>query len=351
MSTGDRASRSLSIHVPPSQQQQPQPFIPTRPTLANILSNTASPPWTLTAFMAYLSQNHCLETLEFTMDASRYRKHFDQMEPQGTVNAAAGCEYVKMLWQRLLDAYIIPDGPREVNLPSEVRDRLLSLPNRFVPPSPDSLDPAVKIIYDLMDESVLVPFLNSVSDPRGVPSTTNSARNSDDEMGSHDEGSSSRRPRSRRSRRGSSPLSTGGVTTSSYNSTSTSAGQRTRTSRASNLVGLGNRQSTTSSVHQRSTQFYPSGDNLTDDSGGASSPGHEPMTPPTTPPTSDTGGMSPGASPRSRTETRGDAWKKMTGKLGFKKTSSRTSLSGYRDSLYRSRPSSGVDQDGAGGLL
>jgi hypothetical protein len=342
MSTGDRASRSLSVHIPAQQ-----PFIPTRPTLANILSNTAPPPWTLTAFMAYLSQNHCLETLEFTMDASRYRKHFDQMEPQGTVNAAAGCEYVKMLWQRLLDAYIIPDGPREVNLPSEVRDRLLSLPNRFVPPSPDSLDPAVKIIYDLMDESVLVPFLNSVSEYRGTQSTTNSARNSDDEMGSQDDVSSSRRPRSRRSRRGSSPLSTGGLTTSSYGSTS--GGQRTRTSRTSNLVNLGNRQSTTSV--QRSHQSCGSGDNLTDDSGGASSPGHEPMTPPTTPPTSDAGGMSPGASPRSRTETRGDAWKKMTGKLGFKKTTSRTSLSGYRDSLYRSRPSSGVDQDGAGGLL
>lgn len=349
MSSGEHyPARSLSVHIPP-----PPPYCPTRPTLANILSNTAPPPWTLTAFMAYLSQNHCLETLEFTMDASRYRKHFDQMEPRGSANQEAGCEYVKMLWQRLLDAYIIPDGPREVNLPSEVRDQLLSLPNQFVPPSPDSLEPAVKIIYDLMDESVLVPFLNSVSEYRVASSTTPSARNSDDEMdlhGSQDEStSSSRRPRSRRSRRGSSPLSASGLTSSSY--WSVGATTQSRTTRASNLVtGLG--RSSTTSV-RASNHSCASGDNLTDDSGsgGASSPGHEPMTPPTTPPTSDFGGMSPGASPRSRNETR-DAWKKMTGKLGFKKTSSRSGLnSSHRESFYRSRPSSGVDQDGAGGLL
>ena len=354
------SSRCLSLAIPHSQ-----PYCPIRPTLANILSNTAPPPWTLTAFMAYLSHNHCLETLEFTMDASRYRKHFDRMEPSGAPDRDAGCEYVKMLWQRLLDAYIIPDGPREVNLPSEVRDRLLSLPNQFVPPAPDSLEPAVKIIYDLMDESVLVPFLNSMSEYRGVRSSIQSTRNSDDEVDFHDSQdeapSASRRSRSRRSRRGSSPLSASGMTnSSSFGSRGTGGGggQRARTSRASNLVSDLTRGGTTSARH--SHHSYTSGDNLTDESGSgsgsgrASSPGNEPMTPPTTPPTSDAGRISPSASPRTRIETR-DTWKKMTGKLGFSKTSSRsgTNSSSIRDSFHRSssRPSSGVDQDGAGGVL
>ena len=71
-------------------------------------------------------------------------------------------ETVKMLWTKLLDAYIAPNAPREVNLPSNVRNRLMSLPHTFTPPDPAELEPAVKIIYELMDESVLVPFLNSV---------------------------------------------------------------------------------------------------------------------------------------------------------------------------------------------
>lgn len=68
-----------------------------------------------------------------------------------------------MLWQKLLDAYITPNAPREVNLPSDVRGRLLSSPNHFRPPSPSQLDTAIMIVYELMGESVLVPFLNSVS--------------------------------------------------------------------------------------------------------------------------------------------------------------------------------------------
>src|SRR5271156_743550 len=104
------------------------PYLPRRPTLQEVLADSAPPPWTLSAFMAYLSRNHCLETLEFTMDASRYRKHYNSMadsHPGTPISPASeGCDYVKMLWQKLLDAYIAPNGAREVNLPSNVRDRL-----------------------------------------------------------------------------------------------------------------------------------------------------------------------------------------------------------------------------------
>lgn len=90
-----------------------------KPNLAEILNNTAPPPYTLTSFMAFLSQNHCLENLEFTMDASRYRKHYSKMvsrHPGSPISPLSDeCAYVLMLWRRLIDAYIRESGPREVS--------------------------------------------------------------------------------------------------------------------------------------------------------------------------------------------------------------------------------------------
>ena len=69
--------------------------------------------------MAFLSQNHCLENLEFTMDASRYRKHYSKMvnrHPGTPISPLSEeCGYVLMLWRRLIDAYIRESGPREVS--------------------------------------------------------------------------------------------------------------------------------------------------------------------------------------------------------------------------------------------
>jgi len=124
--------------------------------------------------MAYLSHNHCLETLEFTMDASRYRKHYNKLAnraPDGSIQSDSDeTIYVKMLWQRLLEAYIVPNGAREVNLPSDVRDPLLALCNSSLPPHPSALEPAVTSVHKLMEESVLVPFINSL-----YPSTISSS--------------------------------------------------------------------------------------------------------------------------------------------------------------------------------
>lgn len=100
------------------------------------------------------------------MDASRYRKHYGKLEsrtPDDPISAdSEECIYVKMLWQRLLEAYIVPNGAREVNLPSDVRDPLLALSNSHLPPHPSTLEPAVACVHKLMEESVLVPFLNSL---------------------------------------------------------------------------------------------------------------------------------------------------------------------------------------------
>ncbi|KAJ5041151.1 uncharacterized protein L3040_005703 [Drepanopeziza brunnea f. sp. 'multigermtubi'] len=325
MSTGEiLPSRALSLAIPPG------PYCPRRPTLQEVLSNTAPPPWTLAAFMQYLSQNHCLETLEFTMDAKRYAKHHREMvdkhasapsPPKGD-----DADYVRMLWQKLLDAYIAPNGPREVNLPSDVRDHLLSQPCKRTPPDPVELDTAVKIIYELMDESVLVPFLNSVSLSRGPDSYASpwtSDQSSPDAYRNRSLDERTLSPAQSRGRRGGSPSSGIDILSQSCRGLPL---RRTHQSHHSHVsLALASR----SGVSRLSTYLSGSSgtssaegpENMTDDSTDSQSPtgsALEPMTPPNTPPTSSAAfDASPGTSPHSARE--GSSWKKMGAKLGWKK--------------------------------
>ncbi|KAK2625041.1 hypothetical protein QTJ16_005410 [Diplocarpon rosae] len=326
MSSGELLpSRPLSLAIPA------RPYYPRRPTLQEVLSNTAPPPWTLAAFMQYLSQNHCLETLEFTMDAKRYEKHYRDMvdgdshtpiSPQSTE-----CEYVRMLWQKLLDAYIAPNGPREVNLPSNVRDRLLSQPSELAPPDPAELDTSVRIIYELMEESVLVPFLNSVAPSRSAD-TFSSPWTSDESMtDGHMSGSSPEQllsPIKSRNHRDGSPPYGGDFPSQPYRGaspwhshhphlTAAFAGRSGVSHLCTYLSGSSGISSTEAS------------DTMTDDGTDSPSPSVsalEPMTPPNTPPTSNVAfDASPGTSPHTAREGSSN-WKKMGAKLGWKKTRS-----------------------------
>lgn len=325
-----------------------------KPTLSEILANTAPPPYSLSSFMAFLSQNHCLENLEFTMDASRYRKHYSKMvnrHPGSPISPLSEeCAYVLMLWRRLIDAYIRESGPREVmiyprkmclsgrltssqvNLPAEVRDNLLRLSESYVPPHPSSLDEAVSKIYELMEESVLVSFLNSASPQSAHPSVshdsydTNMSRSSTRSY--EDRSLLSRNPQAVAHQRASAPSSL------------TSGFMQSRPFSHSRFHS----QPTSSGPHvTRVTSGYNSGsDALTDDSGSASSPSgmSDPLTPPGTPPVSEypmsdftqayyeTGTSSGTPSPRnSRGEHNGlasatrDSWKRVSSKLWPKKKS------------------------------
>jgi len=313
MSSGEHLpSRPLSLAIPVG------PYCPRRPTLREVLANSAPPPWTLSAFMAYLSQNHCLETLEFTMDASRYRKHYETLlaSNPGTpiTPATEGCEYVRMLWQKLLDAYITRNGPREVNLPSDVRDHLLSSPNQYTPPHPSELDTAVRIVYELMDESVLVPFLNSVSSARGPNSYTSPWMSNDDmsNMFSSDaRGGRSMSP-GRAMQRDHSPA------TSSASSRDTQySGQPPRSSQHSHLTTALKRGRQAAHVSSSSSSTDAQDGALTDDS-STDSPSS--LTEPMTPPMSDS--FMSTAADLSPKVNRGDesSWKKMGLKLGLRRS-------------------------------
>ncbi|KAJ6079029.1 hypothetical protein N7467_008782 [Penicillium canescens] len=138
-----------------------------RPTLNEVLNNTTPPPYTLSAFIKYLTQNHCLENLEFILEVNRYRESYKSLvesagESITTTDSSAGTN-LSMVYQLLLATFILPGAAREVNLSVSERDALLRYKNMSTPPLPETLDPAVKSIYDLMEDSIFVSFLNSPS--------------------------------------------------------------------------------------------------------------------------------------------------------------------------------------------
>lgn len=327
---------------PPSLSMFSGPYCPRRPTLPEVLANTAPPPWTLSAFTAYLSQNHCLETLEFTMDAQRYRAHYNTMietrDHFTPSQAAEEADFVRMLWQKLLDAYIMPNGPREVNLPAAVRDRLLSLPHKSTVPDPAELDPAAKIIYELMDESVLVPFLNSVAPARAPESLSlwgPDEFGTDLQMTGSGDGRSFSPGRTHGQREDSPPQSGSGNESLSP--------PRSLSPRISHQSHLGRPGPSRLSMLMSSTSATSSAeaiDSMTDDSTDSPSPSAsalEPMTPPNTPPTSHVSFKgSPPASGRTVRAEGSSGWRKMGAKLGWKKSRSSAGTSSSRYPLRRS---------------
>lgn len=226
------------------------------PTLKEILLDLAPPPWSLSAFMAYLSQNHCMETLEFTLDAQRYAAFYKQLDSEDPPSDATN-DRVCGWWQKLMQIYIVPCAPREVNIPARVRDRLLALATGPSPPPPSELDEAGHIVYELMNDSLLVPFLQSVAPPNAA-------------LGDE-------RARSPRHR--------------SQNSGGRAVGQLSRSA------------------------TLEADEELTD--GSDCNTAQEPMTPPTTPPTSEyTFNSSPGGLQRA-VAAHSKGWKKVGAKLGL----------------------------------
>jgi Regulator of G protein signaling domain len=321
------ASRPISIGRPSRESA----LSPLRPTLDEILNKRSHPPYTLSAFTAFLSQQHCLETLEFTMDAKQYQ---DKYATAAAHLAGMPMNYdhddmydLQQDWIRILDVYIKPGSPREINLPSEERDDLLDQTYAERPPEPEALDPAVKRMYDLMSDSIFMPFLNSFNPaPRAktfsAPSSDFGGRSEDrPDMATsllEDRGDLLRRKASRRRR---SPPSSSSVEFSAPKSPRLSTSHHP-TQSSSITSGLGRTSGTRLSTHVSNSSAASGQDGaLTDDSGSADSPGSvDPMTPPTTPPSSDipVGSFHRQHSPKPIRSDSG-SWTKMRNKLWGKK--------------------------------
>jgi hypothetical protein len=132
--------------------------------LARIISDPSAYPCAFNKLAAYLSTNHCLEILQFIRDASRYRACYAVVVRGGRIpwsSSGPGYENLRTLWEDLLSTYIVPNGHREVNLPSETRDSLLKFRHPDFIPHPSVLDDAIKASYELMEDSILPGFLDS----------------------------------------------------------------------------------------------------------------------------------------------------------------------------------------------
>lgn len=313
-----------------------------RPTLHDILANSAPPPWTLAAFMAYLSQNHCLETLEFTMEADRYKAAYaDVQQAEGGLPADQwpldAREYVTALWHRLIETYIMPYGPREVNLPGPVRDRLLACDPLAAVPPPAELDEAATIVFELMNDSVLLPFLDAAQVHAG----------DDDDLSPAEIHSRQGRSRARIHKDHKDRDATAASPSAASSTGDDSGGWSPKPSflqlnhhRGRKAEGRGQSPSASSvdgSGAATSTDRSVAG--LADDSGSATPPSAgEPLTPPTTPPTSDwsfstspTSASGSGSNSNSNSLQRAitvhnAGWKRVGAKLGIGRKNRRAAL-------------------------
>ncbi|KAH7303715.1 RGS domain-containing protein [Stachybotrys elegans] len=132
--------------------------------LARVISDPSAHPCALNKLRAYLSTHHCLENLQFIQDASRYRAYYAQTV-QGDRRrwSSSGPDYdnLRTMWKDLLNTYIVRNGHREVNLPSEARDYLLNLHHPDFIPHPSVLDDAIKASYQLIEDSILPSLIDS----------------------------------------------------------------------------------------------------------------------------------------------------------------------------------------------
>jgi hypothetical protein len=136
-----------------------------RPTLDDILADRSPAPWTFKAFDRYCQNNLCSENLHFVLDAGMYTKVYTEWKdayPEDTPEAAQDPRMAQLLslWRRLIREYITRNAPREVNLMASVRDVLANIKESDIPPDCKILRQSVATVRELIQESILLQFLN-----------------------------------------------------------------------------------------------------------------------------------------------------------------------------------------------
>ncbi|ODQ67357.1 regulator of G protein signaling superfamily, partial [Nadsonia fulvescens var. elongata DSM 6958] len=152
---------SNSGHSGSCPHQHPHPTLSAsiEPSLDDILADKLTSPYNLASFMGYMSQQHCLETLEFILDTQKYRNYYISAEYSKT--------HLKRIWKRIIDTYVNFNSPKELNLPSDIKDILLkqtdtTLENEDAnPPSPDDFGPAYKVVKMMIKENPYLGFICS----------------------------------------------------------------------------------------------------------------------------------------------------------------------------------------------
>ncbi|KAE8384756.1 hypothetical protein BDV23DRAFT_188894 [Aspergillus alliaceus] len=134
------------------------------PTFDKVLNDVAPYPYTLKSFKAYLSQNHCSESLEFLEGMKQYKQAYrSALNLDGSSSSSRSSMLPRLLltWRNLLSVYILPGSLHELNISTEERNALLKYTDISSPPSPCVIDEAVGKIAQSLESSIFLPYLSS----------------------------------------------------------------------------------------------------------------------------------------------------------------------------------------------
>lgn len=138
------------------------------PDFNHILSGHAPEPYTLESFVDYLSQNHCIELLDFLSESKTYIDAHRASAPDiCPTRMTSDSRRLGKQWKTLMSTHIVPGAPDELNIPAYIRTRLLDNTEVMIsPPSPTAYEPAMRYAYELLTESVLLPFIQGIRSTR-----------------------------------------------------------------------------------------------------------------------------------------------------------------------------------------
>lgn len=134
------------------------------PDFDQIISGNTETPFTLESFVEYLSENHCIELLDFLSDTKNYIDAYRASAPDLCLTRmTSDSRRLGKQWKILMSTYIMPGAPDELNVPEFIRVRLLDHVNVMIsPPNPTALDPAISYAHHLLTDSALLPFIQSI---------------------------------------------------------------------------------------------------------------------------------------------------------------------------------------------
>ncbi|THW37302.1 hypothetical protein D6D21_08319 [Aureobasidium pullulans] len=136
--------------------------------MEDILANRVPTPWTYASFVAYLSDNYCLEILQFALAAAQYKEQYDFVSsiPGRRVSLPSQeSQDLLILWTSLVETYLLPDGEREVNLPSRIRDPIIGYTLEQRAADPQVLESAILATWELMEGLILSSYVSEIPSP------------------------------------------------------------------------------------------------------------------------------------------------------------------------------------------
>ncbi|KAJ5145899.1 uncharacterized protein N7515_000463 [Penicillium bovifimosum] len=141
------------------QAEQKPISLPT--ILKDILSDKAPKPYTAGAFFDFAAAKHCTESIDFIVKAQNYHDLYPSLQSFMHEKVTQEAASVGEEWGYLMRTFISPGSPCELNLPSSIRNELLSHDPMLIPPPPVDLEPAVQHTSETLIDNVLIPFLKS----------------------------------------------------------------------------------------------------------------------------------------------------------------------------------------------